>query len=62
MSEYKISAPLRNLITFTGSDGKPVLVIDGEKRRIEVRRIPPLVESAAGEALTGDPSLELKAL
>ena len=34
--EYKISAPLRNLITFTGSDGKPVLVIDGEKRRIEV--------------------------
>lgn len=34
--EYKISAPLRNLITFTGSDGKPVLVIDGDKRRVEV--------------------------
>lgn len=36
MSEYKISAPLRNLITFTGSDGKPLLVIDGKKRNIEV--------------------------
>lgn len=35
-SAYKISAPLRNLITFTGSDGKPLLVIDGEKRNIEV--------------------------
>lgn len=34
--EYKISAPLRNLITFTGSDGKPLLVIDSEKRRIKV--------------------------
>lgn len=36
MSEYKLSAPLRNLITFNGSDGKPLLVIDREKRRIEV--------------------------
>lgn len=36
MNEYKISAPLRNQIFFNGSDGKPVLVIDGDKRRIEV--------------------------
>lgn len=44
--EYKISAPLRNLITFNGSDGKPLLVIDGEKRRIEVSEGVDVSESA----------------
>ena len=34
--QWKLTVPLRNVVTFTGSDGRPVLVIDCDQRRIDV--------------------------